>query len=208
MSLLQDVRSVTAELSTAAMLRFLITEKFPGKTAMTASLRAPSLVVLKMAADIDRAIPVVFCHPGHLFPESLAYRERIVELLGLENVSVTQGREVSVAPGDNDHYEQMWAESLDGSNRIHEFVHVNDTLSAYDCWISAVYHFIGPAHVTHRVDVESRLIRVDPLRRWSKDDVRQFMRDNGLPFHPRAARERRRPEPFRDTPPVAPSYHY
>ena len=91
MSLLKDVRSVTAELSTVDMLRFLITEKFPGKTAVTASLRAPSLVVLKMAADIDRAIPVVFCHPGHLFPESLAYRERIVDLLPGRGLVVPRG---------------------------------------------------------------------------------------------------------------------
>lgn len=206
MSLVQEIRSVSPALSTPDLLRFLIKDRFPGKTVVTASLRSPSIVVLKMVADIDPACPVVFCHPGHVFPESLTYRERIVKQLGLTNVTTSSGHEVEVVPGDHDHCERMWSESQGGGLRVFEVVHLNETLAPYDCWISAVYHVPRPAEVRQRVDVLGRLIGVDPLLRWTKDDVRAFMREHGLPFHPRAVRPK--PAPPAELQPLPPSYNY
>lgn len=202
----QDIRSVSHELSTPDLLRYLIEERFAGQTVVTASLKAPSVVVLKLVAEIDPATPVVFCVRGFQFPESGEYRKRIVELLGLENVSQATGGEVDALPGDSDHCEHMWAETQNGLARSYEIVHLNQTLAPYSCWISAVYHVPSPAHVTQRVDVESRLIRVDPLLRWTKDDVRAFMRQHKLPFHPRSIR-RKPPQPSGKEP-VVPSYNY
>lgn len=184
---LKEIRGISAGLPTAKLLRYLIEDKFPGKVVVTASLRAPSLIVLKMVADIDPSTPVVFCHPGHLFPESTEYRQKIIDLLGLTNTSATTGHETGVQRGDNDHFERMWAESSDGSGRVFEIVHLNQTLEPYDCWISAVYHCDRAEQVDRRVDVDGRLIRIDPLLDWSKDDVRKFMRANAIPFHPFAA---------------------
>ncbi len=206
MSVYQDIRSVSPDLSTPDLLRFLIGEKFAGKTLVTASLKAPSVVVLKLVADIDRTTPVVFCARGHEFPESGVYRKRIVELLGLENVSETKGGEVAVVPGDSDHCERMWVESRDWPTRSLEIVHLNQTLAPYSCWISAVYHMPRSPDVSQRVDVERRLIRVDPLIRWTKDDVRAFMREHKLPFHPRAIR--RKPAPPLEEPSLLPSHNY
>ena len=206
MSVYQDIRSVSPDLSTPDLLRFLIEEKFAEETLVTASLKAPSVVVLKLVADIDPATPVVFCVRGFEFPESGAYRKRIVERLGLVNVSQSKGGEVEVLPGDHDHCERMWAESRDGLGRSFEIVHLNQTLAPYSCWISAVYHMSNPPDITHRVDVEGRLIRVDPLIRWTKDDVRAFMREHKLPFHPRAVRDK--PAAPREKPSPLPSYNY
>ena len=100
----------------------------------------------------------------------------------------------------------MWIETQDGLGQSDEIVHLNRTLAPYDCWISAVYHMPSPPHVTHRVDVESRLIRGDPLIRWTKDDVRAFMREHKLSFHPAAAR--RKPAPPSDGQETLPSYSY
>lgn len=206
MSVYQDIRSVSPDLSTPDLLRFLISERFPGQTLVTAALKAPSIVVLKLVADIDPATPVVFCGRGFQFPESDVYRTRIVELLGLENVSQTEGGEVDVLPGDLDHSERMWAESRDGLGRSYEIVHLNQTLVPYNCWISAVYHMPSPPQLTHRVDVEGRLIRVDPLNRWTKGEVRAFMREHKLPFHPGAVR--RKPAPPSEGQATLPSYNY
>ena len=125
MSVYQQIRSVSPDLSTPDLLRFLIKEKFAGEVMVTASLKAPSVVVLKMVADIDAATPVVFCQRGFQFPESKAYRERIIRTLGLQHVSETRGGEIDVQPGDLDHVERMWAESQDTLGRSSEIVHLN-----------------------------------------------------------------------------------
>lgn len=206
MSVFQDIRSVSASLSTPDLLRYLIADKFPGKTLVTASLKAPSVAVLKMVADIDPATPVVFCVRGFQFPESATYRKRIVELLGLTKVSLSSGGEAEVLAGDLDHSERMWVETENLLGSSYEIVHLNRSLAPYECWISAVYHVPEQTAAKHRVEVESRLIRVNPLIRWRKHDIRAFMRENGLPFHPRALR--RAPEPPLAAQPVTSSYNY
>lgn len=207
MSLLSDVRSVSSKLATPDLLRYLIVDRFPGRTVVTASLRARSVVVLSMVAEIDPTTPVVFCRPGDLFPESASYKERIVALLGLANISESTGQETSVAAGDHDHCERMWAENKDSPGRTFEIMHLNEALAPYDCWISAVYHVARPDHVRHRVDVEGRLVRVDPLLTWSREDVSRYMAEHRLPFHPRAFR-RRRLKPWPKGVPIPPTYHF
>ena len=70
-----EIREACEDLSTEGLLRYLIKDRFPGMTVVTASLRAPSIVVLKMIADIDPGTPVMFCRPGQLFEESEAHRD-------------------------------------------------------------------------------------------------------------------------------------
>lgn len=205
MTTFDDVRAACEGLSTPALLRYLLKERFPGRTIVTASLRAHSIVVLKMVAEIDPATPVLFCRPGDLFSESEEYRSRIVELLGLTSTRQTEGGKSGILPDASDHYERMWAEYSSGLGHVHELVHLNDVMVDYDCWISAVYHVPSP-QTALRVDVEGRLIRVDPLIDWTPQEVRAFMREHDLPFHPRAAR-RVVPRAPGDTP-CPPTYHF
>jgi phosphoadenosine phosphosulfate reductase len=196
------LKKASAGLDTRELLRFLVTERFPGKAVVTASLRSSSITVLKMLADIDPATPVIFCRRGATFPESLQYHETIVGLLGLSNVQVSQGHEPSAKRGDYDHCEQMWIEYQNAPGRSFEIAHLNDILAPYECWISAVYHVVEPAAERKRVDIEGRLVRVDPLADWSRQDVRDFMRANELPFHERAYRSRTPLSPWTDTQPI------
>ena len=188
MTTIEEIRSVSANLQTQELLRYLIQDKFPGKTVVTASLMAASVAVLKMISEIDRKTPVIFCHRSPVFPESIEYRERITGLLGLENYVESQGLETDVQPGDTDHCERMWVGSNNLQGRSFQLLHLNDNLAPYDCWISAIYHVPRPSSARQRVDVEGRLIRIDPLLRWSKDDIREFMRANRLPYHKQARR--------------------
>lgn len=202
---IEELREASKDLSTEELLRFMIKDRFAGMSVVTASLRAPSIVVLKMVADIDPDTPIVFCRPGELFEESEAHRAELVQKLGLTHVSETEGGKSGVLPDASDHYERMWAEYKSGLGRVHELVHLNDIMAHYDCWISAVYHMPSP-QTAMRVDMEGSLVRVDPLIDWSPQDVRAFLREHDLPLHPRAAR-RVDPRAAKDTP-CPPSYHF
>lgn len=206
MSLLQELRAVSGDLPIDKLLGYLLKERFTDKTAVTVSLRAPSIVVLKMIADIDPTVPVIFCQRGYLFPESREYRDRIVEQLGLTNISDSSGGESDVLPGDLDHFERMWSQNKNAPGRTYEIVHLNQSLAPYDCWISAVYHMDRLSHLTHRVEVEGRLVFIDPLVRWTKERVRQFMLDNNLPFHPFVAKGK--PEPVPEDQQAVEMHHY
>jgi len=186
MSLLSEIRTDISHLPAPKLLRYLLKDVFNGKTVVTASLRAPSIVVLKMVADIDPNTPVLFCQRGHIYPESMAYRDQIIETLGLTNVTITAGGTSSSGSCGFFQHEQMWVGTSVGDGRVRETVHLAEALVPYDCWISAVYHAPKPENISHRVDICGEKLRVDVLRHRSANDIRRFMRDHHLPFHPRA----------------------
>jgi phosphoadenosine phosphosulfate reductase len=182
---LPDVIDECEGMEAAQLLRHLIVDRFPGKVLVTASLRARSVVTLRLIADIDPSTPVVFCHMKNIFKESLDYKATIIEELGLSDVR-SPADDTGTLAGDAHHCENLWGEDPDDGTRRYSTIPLNDTLKPFDCWISAVYHNPYTYEPRPRMSAEGRLLRVHPLAGWSKDEVRAYLRERGLPFHPKA----------------------
>ncbi|CFX46935.1 putative Phosphoadenylyl-sulfate reductase (thioredoxin) [Candidatus Filomicrobium marinum] len=192
MTQVDDILGTTAEMDTSSFLRYLIRERFPQKTVVTCSLRARSVVVLKLISEIDPATPIVFCHMPNLFPESREYFAKLVSELGLRDIR-EPAEDHGVLPGDCDHSEGLWAEDPDAHTRAYMIAHLNEALAGFDCWIRAAYHCPYPDTPGPRVVQEGRLIRIDPLASWSQSQVQGFMQEHGLSYHPLAMSGRSQP---------------
>ena len=68
------------------ILELALTGEFAGKTAVVSSFGAESAVLLKLVADIDPNTPILFLNTGKLFGETLRYRDRLQDVLGLGDV--------------------------------------------------------------------------------------------------------------------------
>lgn len=202
MSLIDEVRQATRDMTAEQLLRHLLIEAFPGRCVVTSSLRARSIVVLGMIAEIDRATPVVFCHAPGVYPESVEYRALVVDRLGLADVRDPGPDESTPLAGDRDHSEETRS-LMSGGASVRTLVHLNRSLAEFACWISAVYHHPYTTDPAPRMVANGRLIRVDPLDGWNQEAVHGWMAAYDLPHHPRIV-------PPRPTPPpgVVPSYHY
>ena len=201
-----NLQLVSRELDTLSFLRFLITESFPRRTLVTVSLRARSIVLLKMISEIDPSTPITFCHAPELFPESLEFRTRLVDRLGLRDIRTPADDEGAPLPGDCNHSEGLWAENPADRTRAYKTVNLNQTLAGFDCWISGVYHGPYSAVAGPRLVEEGRLIRIDPLASWTQDQVQRFMEENGLAYHPRSPLRPR--QQAREESQAVTTYHY
>ncbi|MBN9024794.1 MAG: phosphoadenosine phosphosulfate reductase family protein, partial [Rhizobiales bacterium] len=86
---LQEAAILNARFSGLTAERLIeraLTEIFPGRIALVSSFGAESSVLLHLVASIDRGVPVVFMDTLRLFPETLAYRDMLVERLGLTDL--------------------------------------------------------------------------------------------------------------------------
>lgn len=182
---LPDVISECEGMETAELLRHLIVVRFPGKVLVTASLRARSVATLRLIADIDPATPVVFCHMKNVFQESLEYKSKIIRELGLTDVRAPV-EDFGMLHGDSYHCENLWGDDPDDGTRRYSTVPLNETLKPFDCWISAVYHNPYTYEPRPKFSEEGRLLRVHPLAGWSQDEVRAYLKERDLPFHPKA----------------------
>src|SRR5277367_5592690 len=68
------------------ILRLALREEFEGQTAVVSSFGSESAVLLHMVAAIDPTTPVLFLNTGKLFGETLRYRDRLQDELGLSDV--------------------------------------------------------------------------------------------------------------------------
>lgn len=194
MKRLPEIEHATAGLSATEMLRELLTTWFPGEVVVTASLRAPSIVVLKIISDIDPSTPVIFCHPRRVFPESKAYRAEIVDLLGLTSIKVVTRSDPVTGKRPFERCERLWSESPGGTGRSKQTIHLNDTLAPYKCWIKAAYHERSVEPADQRFHCYGDMVIVDALRGRTRQLIDRFMQAHGLPYHPKISHRKKRPQ--------------
>ncbi len=205
MSIAEEIRQASVGMTAPEFLRFLLVDKFPRKTAVTSSLRARSIVVLNMIAEIDPTTRVIFCHAPDLYPESVEYRARIIKMLQMTDVYIADNEQTSAPPDAPQHVEDILSDVW-GGGRVHTVLPLNQSLAGFDCWISAVYHRPYGDDRADRVADELELVRVDPLNGWNQENVHTYMAEHDLPLHPHI--ELKQPRPSLAGTAVAPTYHY
>ena len=89
-----------AGVETREMLRAVIREGLAGRIAVVSSFGAESAVLLHLIAQVDPATPVVFLETHKHFAETIAYRDELVERLGLTNLVIAEPDPLRLAERD------------------------------------------------------------------------------------------------------------
>jgi phosphoadenosine phosphosulfate reductase len=174
-------------LKATALLRLAIKDLFPGRIALVSSFGADSAVLLHMIAEVDKATPVVFVDTKQHFPETLAYRDRLVDLLGLTKV-------ISAAPNKaltdaEDPEKFLFASDPDRCCEIRKVLPLTDALQGYDAWITGRKGFQTIERAKMPLfEAEGDRIKVNPLAAWSAGDILAYIKQSDLPPHPLVAK--------------------
>jgi phosphoadenylyl-sulfate reductase (thioredoxin) len=157
-----------------ALLEPMLRDVFPGRLGVVSSFGAESAVLLHMVAQLDRSVPVIFLDTGKLFPETLAYRDRLVSHLGLENLrSVTPD---TAALGQRDPDGKLHASNPDGCCHLRKVEPLERALTGLQAWVTGRKRFHGGARSSLATlePADSRL-KINPLARWSRDDIERYI---------------------------------
>ena len=177
-----DLSDRFEERSAQSRLRAAIHDLFPGRIALVSSFGADSAVLLHMIAAIDTATPIVFVDTGMLFPETLAYRDRLVAQLGLTRVETHTPDAEDLAEQDPESF--LWARVPDQCCHIRKVLPLSRALDGYDAWISGRKRFQATTRDALPVfQAEAGRIKVNPLADWSAKDILAYMDDHALPRH-------------------------
>src|SRR4051812_23220859 len=185
---LEWARDAWGDLEGLALLRAALTGPFAGRLAMVSSFGAESAVLLDMVASIDRRTPVVFLETGKLFPETLAYKDELVEWLRLEDV-----RSISPDAGEVARFDgagDLWQREPDMCCHIRKTEPLDLALSAFAGWITGRKRFQGGLRAklpAIESDPVTGQLKLNPLAGWSLDDIRHYRRVRQLPPHPPGA---------------------
>ena len=171
----------------AAVMEVAIRHLFAGRVALVSSFGAESAVLLHLAAEINRAIPVVFLDTGKLFPETLAYRTELVERFRLTDVR-------SIAPdparlAELDRHGALWMTDPDACCRVRKTEPLQRALAGFDAWFTGRKRFQNAVRATLPVfEADGERVKINPLATWSGSELKAYAERHRLPPHPLVSR--------------------
>ncbi|MGL3212931.1 phosphoadenylyl-sulfate reductase [Bradyrhizobium sp. BR 1433] len=156
------------------------------KVALVSSFGTESAALLKVMADVDPAIPVVFLDTGWLFEETLAYRDTLIKSLGLTDVRSIKPDEEALSRQDPDR--ELWFTDPDACCRIRKVEPLARALKPFAGWINGRKRFQGGARADIPV-VEDDGVRLkfNPFANVSREEIEAIYTLGKLPPHPLVA---------------------
>jgi phosphoadenosine phosphosulfate reductase len=176
-----------AQIKATTLLRLAIEELFPGRIALVSSFGADSAALLHMVAQIDKTTPVVFVDTGQHFPETLGYREKLVDMLGLKHMIVVEPDPETLANEDPEKF--LFARDPDRCCDIRKVLPLAHALNGFDAWITGRKGFQTIERSRMPLfEAEGERIKVNPLAGWSAKQILDYLKEAEIPPHPLVAK--------------------
>jgi phosphoadenosine phosphosulfate reductase len=175
-----------AQASPAEIIRAALNEVGRDRLALVSSFGTESAALLKFAAEVDPAIPVVFLDTGWLFEETLAYRDTLAHLLGLTDVRTVYPREENLAREDKDR--ELWFSDPDRCCFIRKVEPLARALTPFAAWLNGRKRFQGGDRAAIPVvEADGERLKFNPLANVTSQELQTLYATSGLPPHPLAA---------------------
>jgi phosphoadenosine phosphosulfate reductase len=156
------------------------------KLALVSSFGTESAALLKVMADVDPAIPVVFLDTGWLFEETLAYRDTLIAKLGLRDVRSIKPLEQALTREDPDR--ELWFSDPDACCRIRKVEPLARALAPFSAWINGRKRFQGGLRAELPVvEDDGAKLKFNPFANVAREEIEAIFRRANLPPHPLVA---------------------
>jgi phosphoadenosine phosphosulfate reductase len=154
--------------------------------AVVSSFGTESAALLKVVADVDPAIPVIFLDTGWLFEETLVYRDTLIATLGLRDVRSIKPLEAALLREDPDR--ELWFSDPDACCRIRKVEPLQRALAPFSAWINGRKRFQGGARaVIPVVEADGIRLKFNPFANISREEIEAIYTLANLPRHPLVA---------------------
>ncbi len=154
------------------------------KIFVTSSFQTHSIPLLHILSQSGVPVDVLFINTGFHFPETLAFRDEVVELLKLKLINVRPL--LSKAEQKNSEGQFYFVSDPDYCCYLNKTQAMEPWLMRYDVWVNGVR--ADQSDVRRNMKVEEKApfgtLRFHPLLDWSVRDVYRYKREHKLPGHP------------------------
>ncbi|MBB4932135.1 phosphoadenosine phosphosulfate reductase [Lipingzhangella halophila] len=158
-------------------------ETFGDRLCMTSSM-ADALMV-DLVSKVRPGIDVIFLDTGYHFAETIGTRDAVAQIYDINLINVLPQR--SVAEQDRDLGPRLHGRNPEICCHLRKVEPLQRALEPYDAWITGVRR---DEALTRRGvgvvqwDRRKRMVKVNPIARWSREDVDTYMEENGVLVNP------------------------
>ena len=157
------------------------------RLALVSSFGTESAALLKVMADVDPGIPVVFLDTGWLFQETLDYRDTLTQQLGLTDVRSIKPLAETLSRDDPDN--ELWFNDPDACCRIRKVEPLARALKPFAAWLNGRKRFQGGARADIPVvEQDGARLKFNPFANVAREDIELIYKSANLPPHPMLAK--------------------
>ncbi len=186
----QDARNLAAHLNAQwadadaeTLLREVLDPALGRRAAAVSSFGAEAAVLLHLISRVQPDLPVVFLETGQHFFQTLAYRRELADRLALTDVRdiAPDADALSAADPRSD----LWRSAPDACCAVRKVQPLAQALDGFDTRITGRKRYQNRQRADLMpFEAVGGVLTVNPLARWSADQVEDWLRDHQLPRHP------------------------
>jgi phosphoadenosine phosphosulfate reductase len=161
----------------------LAIKAYRGRIAVLSSFGAEAALGLMLVAGIDPATPVLFLETQRHFPQTLQYKDTLIERLGLTDVRIIKPDPDEAAREDADG--RLYVRDSLACCALRKVRPLAGALEAFDAVITGRKRHHGGSRSTVRaVEFDGERVRINPLAHLTADEIFDRFTALGLPDHP------------------------
>lgn len=154
------------------------------KLFATSSFQTHSIPMIHILSEIDKSIPVMFINTGFLFPETMRFRDEVIDRLGLPLVDVK-----SMVPRiqqRDDHGNFYFTSDPDRCCFLNKTQPMEPVMMEYDVWINGIRADQNANRRNMKVEQPAPhdCLRFHPMLDWSNKMIYEYINEHDLPRHP------------------------
>jgi len=160
--------------------------EFKDKLAIVSSFGSESAVLLHMVAAVDPSLPVLFLNTGKLFGETLRYRDRLQDVLGLTDL-----RAIGPHPEDTKRLDPdgtLWSRDPDRCCAMRKVWPLQRALAPFEAQVTGRKRFQTKARANlDAIEIVDGRFKINPLASWDRAALEAYIAAHKLPPHPLVA---------------------
>lgn len=152
---------------------------------LTSSFAATSAFLLNLFAGINKNQPVFFIDTGYHFEETLRYKEKLVQMYGLDV------RTISALKEEHDFTlnDETWKKNPDFCCYINKVKPLDIIKKNYSVWVSGLMEWQSDHRASLNIfEYRGEMLKFYPLLDVTKSQRDIFIEEHQLPFHPLRAK--------------------
>jgi phosphoadenylyl-sulfate reductase (thioredoxin) len=160
-------------------------EQFAPRITLATGFGAEGCVLLDMVARHRLPIDLFTLDTGLLFPETYALWRQLEDRYGLTIRGVRP--EQSVDEQAAAHGDALWERDPNRCCGLRKVAPLRETLAGFTAWITAIRRdqtAVRSAAQAIEWDRKFNLAKVNPLVKWTKQDVWKYITQNDVPYNP------------------------
>lgn len=152
--------------------------------SLACSFGAEDVALVDMLVKIKPDARVFYLDTDLLFKESLEVKDKLVKKYGIK--PERYGAKTTLDEMAKEFGPELWKNDPDKCCNIRKMVPLAEALSGLKAWITGIRRDQAPTRANAPVvgwDAKFKLVKINPLVKWTSEDVWEYIRKNNVPYN-------------------------